>query len=544
MPQSPLRASAHVIAHISSWPVFPELEVATTLGFDPDITALTGRNGTGKSRFVRLLVGEEVWPGAEVIRLSRIGYMPQTSVPPGNLSIAEHLGVAEALRALDALNKGAGSEDDLVLLDDRWTLRDDIETALSIVGLGSLALDRPASSLSGGEFTCIELVRLQLSRAEFLILDEPTNHLDTEARAHVLDFIKAWPTHSGGGVLVVSHDRQVLRAATRVLELSSLGLKSHRGSYDDFLAHKAREREAAERDQEEAAKRVKHIRREAQASQEKAAQRAQTGKKQRRDGSHGKSLLDGKLANSEVSAGKRQRKTAEVLGTASQRLKDAEGKLERQRALSLDPPSSGVKAGQGLLRLEDFSFGYGKDSDMLLEDLSLTLRGGEKIALTGPNGSGKSTLLKLIGGTIDPADHRSDGSITTTAQRAAYLDQKTELLEGAETILDAFRLINPEATSGAARAALARFLFRKDDVLKRVKYLSGGERLRAALAALLFSPEPPQLLLLDEPDNHLDLDSQIAVAQALSAFDGGILIVSHDEAFLTDVGVTGRVALS
>lgn len=539
MPQSPPGASAHIIVHISAWPVFPNLEAETTLIFASEVTALTGRNGTGKTRFVRLLVGEEQWPDAEVTRLSRIGYLPQTSVPPGGFSIAEHLGVAQTLRALEQLEQGVGSEDDLARLNDRWTLRQDIEAALGIVGLKGFDLSRPVSSLSGGEFTRVELARLQLSGADFLILDEPTNHLDTEARAFVLAFIRAWDS----GILVVSHDRQVLRAATRVLELSSLGLKSHRGSYDNFLAHKTLEREAAERGREGAAKRVKHIRQEAQASQEKAARRAQTGKKQRRDGSHGKSLLDGKLANSEVSGGKRQRKTAEVLDKAAQELRDAEEKLERYRSLSLDLPPSGVKPGQSLLRLEDFSFGYGRKGDMLFNELSSTLRGGEKIALTGPNGSGKSTLLKLIGGKINPADHRSGGRVNVTASRTAYLDQKTELLEGAETIFDAFRLINPDAKPGEVHAALARFLFRADDAFKRIEHLSGGERMRAALAALLYSSEPPQLLLLDEPDNHLDLDSQIAVAAALAAFDGGILIVSHDEAFLKDVGVTGGVEL-
>ena len=539
MPQSPSGVSAHIIVHISSWPVFPDLEAEITLSLSSGVTALTGRNGTGKTRFVRLLVGEEHWPDADITRLSQIGYLPQTSVPPCYLSIAGHFGIAETLRALGKLEQGVGSEDDLALLDDRWTLRQDIEAALRIVGLDGLDLTRPVSGLSGGEFTRAELARLRLSGADFLILDEPTNHLDTEARAWVLDFIRAWD----GGMLVVSHDRQVLRAANRVLELSSLGLRSHRGSYDNFLAHKALERDAAQRSLESAEKCVKHIRQEAQASQEKAARRAQTGKKQRRDGSHGKSLLDRKLANSEVSSGKRQRKTAEVLGAASQELKDVAGRLERYHTLSLDLPSSGVKAGQGLLRLEEFSFGYGRQGERLFNDLSLTLKGGEKIALTGRNGSGKSTLLRLIGGQIDPADHRSEGRIVVTTPRLAYLDQKTELPESAETIFDAFSSINPEAKPGEAHAALAQFLFRADDAFKRIEHLSGGERMRAALAALLYSPEPPQLLLLDEPDNHLDLDSQIAVARALAAFDGGILIVSHDEAFLADVGVTGRMEL-
>lgn len=531
---------AHIIVHITGWPVFPALEADVTLSFGSDICALTGRNGTGKTRLVRLLAGEEDWPEAQVTRFSRFGYLPQTSVPPGALSIAQHLGVADALVALDALGRGHGSEEQLALLNDRWTLRQDIVTALDGVGLGTTDLARPVSSLSGGEFTRMELVRLQLSGADFLILDEPTNHLDTEARAYVIAFIKAW----AGGMLVVSHDRDVLRAADRILELSSFGLATYRGNYDDFVAQKSLEAEAATRLVNDRSRAVRIVKRQVQMSKEKADKRRARGAREAEKRDMPKSYYDGRAEHAQNTMGKDKAHADLQMGRAKDELKEAEVRVERFRKLDLALPSSGVKKGQALLRIEELSWGYREAQAPLLEGVSMVLEGGDSIALTGVNGSGKSTLLRLIAGQLEQTGSHARGRISVSAKRLAWLDQKTELIEGAETVMEAFKRINPAASSGEAHAALARFLFRNDDAFKRVEHLSGGERLRTALAALLFSPEPPQLLLLDEPDNHLDLDSQAAVAEALSAFDGGLLIVSHDEAFLEDVGITGRVMLS
>ena len=541
MPQSPDRASrAHVIAHIPSWPALPDLETTSTkLTFHSEFAAIIGRNGIGKTRLLRFLVGLENWRGAEVTWHSPIGYLQQTMIPPKLVSIAEHLGLARALSALAALNEGNGSEDDLVALNDRWTLEEDVRAALSLVGLGECDLERPVSTLSGGEFTRIELVRLQFSAAEFLLLDEPTNHLDKSAREYVLGFLSKWES----GVLVVTHDRQLLRQADRIIELTSRGMTSYRGNYDDFLVHKDLARSAAQRRVEDADKRVRQIRQEAQQTREKAARRAQTGKKMRRDGSHGKMLLDKKKAQAEVSAGKRLQQTESSLNDASKELVQAKEQIERFRGLTFDIPTSGTKAGQGLLRLENVSFRFTKSERSLLRDVSLVLRAGDKIAVTGNNGCGKSTLLNLIAQRSDKCPGELCGSMIFSAEHIAHLDQQTEIIEGADTVFDAFQRLNPKAEPRQVHSALARFLFRGDDAFKRIKHLSGGERLRAALAGLLYAPEPPQLLLLDEPNNHLDLDSQRAVAGALRAYDGGLLMVSHDEAFLEEVGVTERLEL-
>jgi ATPase subunit of ABC transporter with duplicated ATPase domains len=546
MPQSPFLApNAHpsskalITAHISGWPVFPELEADVRFHVHSEITALIGRNGTGKTRLIRLLAGKDFWSGSSVTRLTKVGYLPQISIPSSEASIADHLEIAEGLAALSALEKGAGSEDDLVLLDDRWSLREDILDALARVGLPDLDLGRPISSLSGGEFTRAELVRLEISGADFLLLDEPTNHLDRRSKTWVVNFIKTWKS----GMLVVSHDRDVLRVSDRVIELTSLGMTDFRGDYDEFLNQNMLESEAAVRALSDSQKALRRVTREVQTSKEKADKRRANGSRKADKKDMPKSFYDGKAEHAQNTMGRDRTRAALQMSRATDNAKLAAKRVERFQSLDFQLPTSGVKKGQGLVRLEDFSFRYPDHDDVLFQDLSLVLGRGDKIALVGENGSGKSTLLRLIGGDLETGDNQAPGVLSVTAKRVAYLDQKMQILEDAGNVMEAFTKISPLTTPGQAHAALARFLFRGDDAFKKVNHLSGGERLRAALAALLFSAEPPHLLLLDEPNNHLDLDSQEAVAKALAAFDGGLLIVSHDENFLADVGITARLDL-
>jgi len=184
------------------------------------------------------------------------------------------------------------------------------------------------------------------------------------------------------------------------------------------------------------------------------------------------------------------------------------------------------------------SASHGRAGPPLLAGLSLRLTGPERMAVTGPNGAGKTTLIRLALGELAPTAGR-----VVLGARAVVLDQRAALLRDEQSLVENYRRLNPEAGDQAAHAALARFLFRNTAALKLAGALSGGERLRAALACTLVSAHPPQLIVLDEPTNHLDLASIEAVEQALAAYDGAQLIVSHDEAFLAAVGVDRRLAL-
>ncbi|MEJ8561970.1 ATP-binding cassette domain-containing protein [Yoonia sp. GPGPB17] len=223
---------------------------------------------------------------------------------------------------------------------------------------------------------------------------------------------------------------------------------------------------------------------------------------------------------------------------ASNALETAREAVEVLQPLSIDIPPSGLVTGRDVLRVDDLCFGY-QDGAPLLEGVSLTIRGPERIAIKGQNGSGKSTLLACIHGDLQP----TSGTITRHVPMA-LLDQDLSLFDPEETVRDAFARIDPEASENARRAVLARFLFRGDDAHQRISALSGGQRLRAGLACTLGHSQPRQFLLLDEPSNHLDIEAIETLEAALIAYDGAILVVSHDVTFLERIGVERSLALS
>jgi ATPase subunit of ABC transporter with duplicated ATPase domains len=502
-----------------------------TLAFGAERTGLVGRNGVGKTTLIRLILGELAPSAGAVSVRGRVGVLRQALSPPPGASVADLLGAADALARLARIEAGEGSEDDLAEAD--WLAPSRLEAALSDVGLTGLDLDRPAESLSGGEATRAALAGLLASEADFLLLDEPTNNVDAEARELVAQVLARWK----GGALVVSHDRTLLREMDRIVDLTSLGAKAYGGNYELYAERKAQEEEAAIRSLAEAERAMARVSREAQAAREKKARRDAAGRRFAAKGSEPKILL-GAMAERAENSGAREGRLADRLqADAAADLAEAQDKVERLRRFSFDLPPSRLAAGKGVLAFEDVTFAH-PGGPPILSGVSFRMAGPERVAVVGPNGSGKTTLIRLAAGELEP----SAGAITRGVT-AALLDQQTALFRPDETLVEAFRRLNPEASENAARAALARFLFRNVAGEKLVSSLSGGERLRAALACALMSERPPQLLVLDEPTNHLDLDSIEAVEVALRGYDGALLVVSHDRDFLEAVGVERDIVL-
>ncbi|MDG2522501.1 ABC-F family ATP-binding cassette domain-containing protein [Caulobacter segnis] len=507
-------------------PLFENL----TLAFGPERTGLVGRNGVGKSTLLRVIAGE-IAPSVGNVGVSgRIGVLRQNLAPPPGASVADLLGVAEALACLARIEAGEGDEADFS--DADWTLPARLEQALAEVGLEGVDPSRPAATLSGGQATRAALARLLVEAPDLILLDEPTNNLDSEGRALVAQVLRGWR----GGALVVSHDRDLLRQMDRIVELSSLGPKVYGGGYDLYAERKAEEQAAAERDLAAAERDSDRVAREAQAAREKQARRDGAGKRFAAKGGTPKIVL-GMMAERAQNSGARGEALAErQREAAAERLESARERVEQVRELGFTLPSANLPAGRTVLALEDVSFGYG--GEPILKGVSLRITGPERMAITGPNGRGKTTLLRLAAGRVEP----TAGTVTRGGS-AALLDQRTALLKDDETILQNFQRLNPAATQNDAHAALARFLFRNTAAHQVAGTLSGGERLRAGLACVLARAEPPQLLILDEPTNHLDLASIVAIEMALAAYDGAMLIVSHDPDFLRAVGVERNVEL-
>ncbi len=508
-------------------PLFDNL----TLAFGAERTGLVGRNGVGKTTLMRLILGEAT-PAHGAVRLAgRVGVLRQVLAPPEGANVAELLGVAGALTRLTRIEAGEGSSDDLA--DADWGLPSRLEAALADVGLAGLALNRPAASLSGGQATRAMLAGAIAGEPDLLILDEPTNNLDAAAREQVAEVLGRWK----GGAIVVSHDRALLRRMDRIVELTSLGAKVYGGDYDLYAERKAAEEAAAARAVESAERVEAQAAREAQIAVERKAKRDAAGRRARAKGDAPKILLDARADRAEGTGARLGRIAERLQAQAAEARAEAEARVERVRRLAFDLPPSGLAAGKTVLAMDGVTFGW-PGQGRVLGGVSLGINGPERVAVTGPNGAGKTTLLRIAAGELEP----TDGRVVRGAE-AAFLDQQTALLQPDETLVEAYRRLNPGANDNAARAALARFLFRNTAAEKRVAALSGGERLRAALACVLIGPKPPQLLILDEPTNHLDLESIQAVEGALAGYDGALLLVSHDRDFLAAIDIEREVVL-
>jgi ATPase subunit of ABC transporter with duplicated ATPase domains len=502
-----------------------------TLSFGAERTGLVGRNGVGKSTLLRIIIGELAATAGALSVCGRIGVLRQALSSPPGASVADLLGVRQALARLRRIEAGEGSEDDLA--DADWTLEKRLDAALADVGLAGLDVYRAASSLSGGQATRASLAGLLAAEPDLLVLDEPTNNLDVTARELVAEVLSRWK----GGAIVVSHDRALLRCMDRIVELSSRGAQVYGGGYDLYVERKAEAEAAAERDLADAQRGAARVARESQAALERQARRDAAGKRSRARNDAPKILLDAQAGRAEATGGRIRRLADRKSGDAAEVLASAEARVERVRRLAFDLPSTGLAAGKTVLDLDQAGLGW-PGAPPILRDVSLKVIGPERIAVTGPNGSGKTTLLRLAAGELAPTSGRVGQGV-----RAAFLDQRTALLGEDGSLVNAWRRLNPGGSENAARAALARFLFRNTAADKPLASLSGGERLRAALACVLAGDPPPQLLILDEPTNHLDLDSIAAVESALAGYDGALLIVSHDADFLQAIGIGREIRL-
>jgi ATPase subunit of ABC transporter with duplicated ATPase domains len=490
-----------------------------TLAFGRETTGVVGRNGCGKSTLLRLIAGVEAPFEGTVTCAGSVARLEQEPAGPPGQSVAAALGVESELARIARITAGSGDADDLDRAD--WSLEARLDEAMAAVGLAGLDPVRPTAGLSGGERTRLELARLELADPDLLLLDEPTNHLDAEARDLVLDLI----ARRRGGTVVVSHDRALLRRVDRIVELSELGAAVHGGGWDLYVERREAERAAAQRA------------REAQREREKKARRDAAGKREGRSGGMPRILVGLRADQAQDSAGRGRALAARRQEAADAALSEARTRVERVRALDVPMPPTGLPEGRLVLRLTGAVWAT-PEGRRILGPVDLTVTGPERIAVTGPNGAGKTTLLRLIVGDLEP----TSGAVERPVP-AALLDQKAAVLRPEETLVRAWLRLNPGGTINDAQAALARFLFRNSAARKRVAELSGGERLRAALACVMTGTRPPQLLVLDEPTNHLDLDAVEAVEAALAVYDGALIVVSHDRDFLDAVGVDREIAL-
>ncbi len=500
------------------------------LSFGRERAGLVGRNGVGKTTLLRL-IGGELRPQAGTVSVSGIlGVLRQSMQPRPAETVADLFGTAEALALLRRAETGQATAEELADID--WAVEARMTAALGRIGL-DVEPEAALATLSGGQHTRAALGALIFAEPDFLLLDEPTNNLDRAGRRTVLDLLASWR----GGAIVVSHDRELLEIMDAIVELTSLGATRYGGNWTAYREHKDVELAAAQHDLANAEKHVAEVDRNARMLAERKARKDGAGRRKSLRGDLPRIIAGGRKSRSEATGGANVRLAERRRGQALAAAETARARIEVLQPLRATLPSTGLAAGKVILQMQRVTAGY-QPGRPIIRDLSFTITGPERIAVAGPNGAGKTTLLSLIAGAIDPWA----GSVRVMA-RYAMLDQGVSVLDPSASIRDNFRRINRQADENGCRAALARFMFRADAALASASALSGGQLLRAGLACVLGGATPPPLLILDEPTNHLDIDSIGAVKAGLRAFDGALLVVSHDDTFLKAIGVTRRLQL-
>lgn len=497
-----------------------------TATFPEGRTGLVGRNGAGKSTLLKLIAGDLVPSSGRVEAAGEVATLSQSLVRDVDATVADLLGVADAVRGLRAIESGDVDPAHFDAVGDDWDVDARAAQALAAAGLDAerVTLDRTIGSLSGGQVTLAGIAGLRLRRAPITLLDEPSNNLDPAARQRLLGLLRDWP----GTLIVASHDEELLEEMEHTAELFQNRLSVFGGPYSGFLAQREAEQSAALSAQRQAEQRLKTEQRQAREAETKLARRKRFADGQRDN--IPKIVANTLASKAEASAGKLRAGHDASIADAKQHLADAGARVRADERIVIDLPDPRVPAGRTL-------------AEIVAGNQTVIVRGPERIALTGGNGVGKSSLLAQLaagpGAEPDPELVSRAGGATGRAstERIGLLDQRLLGLDDAGSALDAVTRVAPQVPVPELRNRLARFLFRGHAALRPVGQLSGGERFRVALAALLLADPPAQLLLLDEPSNHLDRESLDQLVDALNAYRGAIIVISHDARLLGRIGI-------
>jgi ATPase subunit of ABC transporter with duplicated ATPase domains len=491
--------------------------------------ALVGNNGIGKSTLLKIIAGELQASGGQITRGSGILYVPQIFGQFNHLSVAEALGIEQKIKALKAILNGNVSEENMATLDDDWTVEERCSEALKYWQLSDLQLSQKLATLSGGQKTKVFLTGISIHQPDLILLDEPSNHLDYAARDLLYEFIQS----TTSAVIVVSHDRKLLNLFPNVAELTRHGINMYGGNYDFYAGQKQIEREALSsniQDKEKALRKAKEKERETMERQQRLDSR---GRKKQEKAGVARIMMKTLKNSAEQSTSRMKDVHVEKIEGISGELQELRSFLPAKEKMRFWFNDALLHKGKILVKAQSINFQY--DHKMLWKkNLDFQIVSGERIALKGLNGSGKTTLINIILGNLEPVT----GSLFRADNKSVYIDQEYSLVDNNKTVYGQAAAFNSAGLEEhEIKIRLSRFLFTKDDWGKSCSILSGGEKMRLLLCCLTIGNQAPDMIILDEPTNNLDIQNVEMLTSVMKEYTGTLIVISHDQYFLDGIGV-------
>ncbi|MCD0469777.1 ribosomal protection-like ABC-F family protein [Flavobacterium sp. JAS] len=491
--------------------------------------ALIGNNGIGKSTLLKIIAGELEPLNGELKLNSDPYYIPQIFGQYNDFSIAEALRINDKLNAFKEILNGNVTEDNLNILNEDWTIEERCNNSLNCWKLDVLDLTQKMNTLSGGQKTKVFLAGILIHQPELVLMDEPTNHLDDYSRKLLYDFI----TSTTSTLLIVSHDRSLLNTLNTVYELSKHGITVYGGNYDFYTEQKQIEVNALNQDlhaKEKALRKAREKERETLERQQKLDAR---GKKKQEKSGVARIMMNTLRNNAENSSSKLKGVHAEKINGISQELRELRSSVPDIDQMKIGFDNSSLHKGKILFNANEINFKF-KDQLLWKENLNIEIISGNRIALKGTNGSGKTTLIKIILGKLDP----QIGTVYRAENKSIYIDQDYSLIQNELKVYEQAQYFNNSGLEEHdIKMRLNRFLFSSQDWDKPCFALSGGEKMRLMLCCLTINNESPDLIILDEPTNNLDIQNIEILTQAINEYQGSLIVVSHDQYFLEQINI-------
>ena len=515
--------------------LFSDLNFAISKG---QKLGLVGNNGCGKSTLLQIIAGQLAPSSGVIVRPDDLYYIPQHFGQYDSLTIAQALQIDHKQKALHAILAGDASIENFSILNDDWNIEERSVAALDSWGLGQFPLSYPMNLLSGGEKTRVFLAGMDIHIPSVILMDEPTNHLDSSGRQRLYDWVEKWRST----LLVVSHDRTLLNLLPEICELEKHQISYYGGNYEFYKEQKTLMQEALQQRIEEKEKALRTARKVARETAERRDKQNVRGEKRNLKKGVPRIVLNGLQSKSEKSTAKltgAHQEKAEKLTDERNQLRSS---LSPTAALKTDFNNSGLHTGKILVTAEEINFGYHPDQPQLWQaPLSFQLKSGDRLRIEGGNGSGKTTLLKIITGQLQPLK----GTLIQANFTYVYLNQEYSIINDRNSILEqAYAFNGRNLPEHEIKIILNRYLFPASEWDKSCRKLSGGEKMRLAFCCLMISNNMPDMFILDEPTNNLDIQSIEIITATIKNYAGTVIAISHDNYFIQEIGVEQSIFLS